>query len=241
MLGNIKASFLSKKKLSPDVYEFSFLCKEPVYIDFLPGQYLIIIFEKEGKTIRKYYSISSSKKNKSKLEFIVKILDQGLGSKYLMGLNEGDDVLLQGPAGLFYLRQDNNLKIFVATGTGIAPIISMIKSHLGEVNCKIKLIWGLRSNTDIYYLDFLQDMAQKYDNFSFEIYLSGEEQVDNTMSNIFRGRVNIGIDKLLEDQNIDKSNLEFYISGDKNIVDSIREYLLTKGISAEDIKLEKFI
>lgn len=241
MLGNIKAGFLSKKKLSPDVYEFSFLCKEPSFIDFLPGQYLIIIFEKEGKTIRKYYSISSARQEKNKIEFIVKILDQGLGSQYLMGLNEWDEVLFQGPAGLFYLRQDNNPKIFVATGTGIAPIISMIKSHLGEVNCKIKLIWGLRNNIDIYYLDFLQDMAQKYDNFSFEIYLSREEQVDNTKNNIFRGRVNIGIDRLLNDSQIDKNNLEFYVSGDRNIVDSIRSYLLEKGINAEEIKLEKFI
>jgi len=241
MLGNIKASFLSKKKLSPNTYEFTFLLKEPSFINFLPGQYLIIVFEKEGETKRKYYSISSAKKNKSKLEFIVKILDQGLGSQYLMGLNEGDYVLFQGPAGLFVLKENEKEKIFIATGTGIAPMISMIKSHLGEVNNKIKLVWGLRNKDDIYYLELLQDMALKYENFSFEIYLSREERVDNTKNNIFHGRVNIGIDKLLEDQNIDKSNLEFYISGDKNIVDSIRTYLIEKQILPENIKLEKFI
>lgn len=232
MLGNIKATFLSKKVLSKDVYEFTFGCKDPQNYDFLPGQYLILIFSKDDKIIRKFYSISTSNKIKDKIEFVVKIIENGLGSTYLSNLKEGEEVEFQGPAGLFYLRQDNNPKIFVATGTGIAPMISMIKSHLGEVSCMIKLIWGLRSNDDIYYLDLLQDMAQKYNNFSFEIYLSREKG---------GGRVNIGIDKVLSDATTDKANMEFYISGDRNIVDSIREYLLSKNIKPEDIKLEKFI
>ena len=136
MLGNIKGTFLSKKVLSEDVYEFTFQCSDPQTYDFLPGQYLILIFSKDGKIIRKFYSISSSNKIKDKIEFVVKIIENGLGSSYLMNLKEGDNVEFQGPAGLFYLKQDKNLKIFVATGTGIAPMISMIKSHLGEINSK---------------------------------------------------------------------------------------------------------
>ena len=241
MLGNIKGTFLSKKVLSEDVYEFTFQCSDPQTYDFLPGQYLILIFSKDGKIIRKFYSISSSNKIKDKIEFVVKIIENGLGSSYLMNLKEGDNVEFQGPAGLFYLKQDKNLKIFVATGTGIAPMISMIKSHLGEINSKTKLVWGLRTKDDIYYLDLLQGMAQKYENFSYEIYLSREDHIGNTNSNIFSGRVNIGIDKLLNDPEIDKINMEFYISGDRNIVDSIRSYLIEKQILPENIKLEKFI
>ena len=232
MLGIIKGTFLSKKVLSKDVYEFSFQCSQPSTYDFLPGQYLIIIFSKDDKIIRKFYSISSSNKIKDKIEFVVKIIENGLGSTYLSNLKEGDNVEFQGPAGLFYLKQDIFPKIFVATGTGIAPMVSMIKSHLGEVNSKIKLVWGLRTKDDIYYLDLLQGMAQKYENFSYEIYLSRE---------VGGGRVNIGIDKVLNDPEIDKINMEFYISGDRNIVDSIRSYLIEKQILPENIKLEKFI
>lgn len=232
MLGNIKGTFLSKKVLSKDVYEFTFGCNSPKSYDFLPGQYLILIFSKDDKIIRKFYSISSSNKIKDKIEFVVKIIENGLGSTYLSNLKEGDNVEFQGPAGLFYLRQDNNSKILVATGTGIAPMISMIKSHLGEVNSNIRLIWGLRTKDDIYYLDLLQNMAQKYNNFTYEIYLSREEG---------GGRVNIGIDKVLSDTTMDKTNMEFYISGDRNIVDSLRTYLIEKQILPEKIKQEKFI
>lgn len=232
MLGNIKGTFLSKKVLSKDVYEFSFQCSQPLTYDFLPGQYLILIFSKDDKIIRKFYSISSSNKTKNKIELIVKIIEDGVGSTYLKNLKEGDNVEFQGPAGLFYLKQDDNPKILISTGTGIAPMISMIKSHMGEVKCKIKLIWGLRNKEDIYYLDLLQDMTQKYNNFSFEIYLSREEG---------GGRVNIGIDKVLNDATMDKTNMEFYISGDRSIVDSIRTYLIEKQIHPENIKLEKFI
>jgi benzoate/toluate 1,2-dioxygenase reductase subunit len=241
MLGNIKAVFSSKKKLSPDVYEFSFLCKEPPFVDFLPGQYLIIVFEKEGQTVRKFYSISSPRQSKSKINFIVKILDQGLGSQYLMGLNEGDEVLFQGPAGLFVLKENEKEKVFIATGTGIAPILSMIKTYVESSKNRFIFFWGLRKIEDIYYLDFLRDTAKKYNNFSFGIFLSREEPNKSDNSNIFIGRVNIGIDKLLNDNQIDKTNLELYVSGDRNIVDSIRSYLIEKGINPEDIKLEKFI
>ena len=241
MLGIIKSVFLTKKKLSPNTYEFTLLLKEPTFINFLPGQYLIIVFEKEGETKRKYYSISSSKLEKNKIEFIVKVIANGLGSEYLMSLNDGDEVMLQGPAGLFVLKDSKKHKIFIATGTGIAPILSMIKTHLENSQNRFVLMWGIRKNEDVYYLDFLRDTAQKYNNFSYSVFLSREEPNRSDNSNIFHGRVNIGIDKLLNEPEIDKNKLEFYVSGDRYIVDSIREYLLAKGINAEDIKLEKFI
>lgn len=241
MLGNIKGVFLSKKKLSTDVYEFSFQCIEPNQINFLPGQYLIIIFSKDGEIKRKFYSISSPIHEKNKIEFIVKILENGLGSNYLINLKEGENVEFQGPAGLFYLKENDKQKILVATGTGIAPMLSIIKTHVKEIKNKLILLWGLRKNEDIYYLDVLRDTAQKHDNFSFEIFLSREEPNESSKVNIFNGRVNIGIDKLLNNAEINKENLEFYISGDRNIVDSIRTYLLDKQILPENIKLEKFI
>ncbi|MEX1052260.1 MAG: FAD-dependent oxidoreductase [Patescibacteria group bacterium] len=241
MLGNIKSVFLTRKKLSPNIYEFKFLLKEPPFINFLPGQYLIILFEKEGETKRKFYSISSSRSEKNQIEFIVKVIESGVGSEYLMNLNEGDDVMLQGPAGLFVLKESKKHKIFIATGTGIAPIFSMIKTHLKGSQNRFVLFWGLRKNEDMYYLDFLRDTAQKYNNFSYGVFLSREEPRKSDNSSIFHGRVNIGIEKLLNEPEIDKRNLEFYVSGDRYIVDSLREYLLTNGISAEDIKLEKFI
>ena len=251
MLGNIKAEFLSKKKLSPDTFEFTFLCKEPNAIDFLPGQYLIIVFDKEGETKRKYYSISSPlrqseseaspKQEKSKLEFIVKIIENGVGSQYLINLKEGAEVLLQGPAGMFVLKDDTKQKVFIATGTGIAPILSMIRTYAEVIKTNFRLIWGIKKNEDLYYYDTLRSIAEKYNNFSFEIFISREEPKSRENNNILHGRVNIGIDKLLNNPETNKEELEFYISGDRDIVDSIREYLLARNILPEDIKLEKFI
>ncbi|MFH1827204.1 MAG: FAD-dependent oxidoreductase [bacterium] len=250
MLGNIKAEFLSKKQLSPDTYEFTFLCKDPKEIDFLPGQYLIVIFNINGETIRRFYSISSplrqsdneasAKQEKNKIEFIVKIFDSGVGSKYLMNLQKNDEVQMQGPAGLFVLKDSLKNKVLIATGTGIAPIFSMIKTHMKEMKSKVMLMWGLRKNEDIYYYDMLRDMATKYENFSFEIFISREEPAENKNISILHGRVNNGVDKLIDDQNVDKSNTEFYICGDKNTMDSIRGYLIEKQILPENIKMEKF-
>ena len=241
MLGNIKGTFLSKKKLSFDIYEFTFLCKEPSEINFLPGQYLIIIFSKDNEIKRKYYSISSPLRQSDSIEFIVKILKNGLGSNYLMNLKEGDIVELQGPAGLFFLKENDKQKVLIATGTGIAPMISIIKTHVEDMKNKFNLIWGLKKSEDIYYRDLLRDTAQKYDNFSYEIFLSKEESIDNSNDSTFSGRINIGIDKLLNNFKTNKESLEFYISGDRDIVDSIRTYLIEKQILPENIKLEKFI
>jgi len=239
MLQTFKTVFLFKKKLTPDVYEFTFLCKEQDEFSFEPGQYVILIIPKDTDKIKRLYSIFTSDGIRNNFKITVKLILKGIGSEYLINLKQGDSVEFQGPAGVFKVNKNNKYKVFIGTGTGIMPILSMIKTHIKDTKNKFHLLWGLRKKQDIFYFDLLSQMAQNYNNFTFAIYLSRED-IQEQSEHIFNGHVNIGIDKLLLNNSIKKENFEFYLCGKTSNVDSLRNYLISKEINTENIKTEKF-
>ncbi len=239
MLQTLRTIFLSKKKLTHDVYEFVFLCNEPSRFYFERGQYLILMVPKDNDKINRLYSIFDFEESKNSFKIILKIIPGGVGSEYLVNLKQGERVEFQGPAGIFTINKNTKDKIFIATGIGIAPILSMIKESVNKTNSKFSLFWGLKTKSDIFYLDLLSQIAEKYKNFTFEIFISREDIKDKSII-ISNGHVNIGIDKMLIDSNINKENLEFYLCGSIANVDSLRNYLISKEIKPEDIKTERF-
>src|SRR4030042_3471414 len=121
MLQTLKTVFLSKKKLTYDVYEFNFLCHEPNRFYFEPGQYLILNVPKGADKIKRLYSIFDFEENQNNFKITVKIIPEGEGSEYLANLTQGDSVEFQGPAGVFTINKNAKDKIFIATGTGMMP------------------------------------------------------------------------------------------------------------------------
>ena len=114
--------------------------------NFNSGQYVNII---KGNLTRSY-SIANSSDHKNQLEFFIKNYENGLMSEYFFKEAKINDLLrLEGPIGTFFLR-DSSFKniIFLATGTGIAPIKSILegldKSHEQYQNKNLWVIVGAR-------------------------------------------------------------------------------------------------
>lgn len=126
MLNTFLTFLQQKKQLTKDTFLFKFKLKEPKEINFKPGQYLILKINDKSRL----YSIASPDYSKKSFELVVEIVVDGLGSEYLKNLRIGDQTIFQGPSGLFTIKKTIRPKIFLATGTGIAPIRSMIKSEL---------------------------------------------------------------------------------------------------------------
>ena len=192
MLISFKTKLILKQRLTSDVFLFRFQLVDPLILDFIAGQYMILLVPQTGKEpICRLYSIASSEKQTDSFELIIKLVDGGVGSDYLSKLQLGDLVNFQGPAGQFFLRESNNSKVFLATGTGIAPMMSIINKQL-TVNKKQEvgnswqsavstvLLWGVATFNDVFFLDRLKQIKLENSEFDFKICLSREKDLSIT-------------------------------------------------------------
>jgi Flavodoxin reductases (ferredoxin-NADPH reductases) family 1 len=159
MLILYQTQLIKKTNLASNVYLFEFSLIEPKEINFFAGQYLILSVPSAEKTVFRLYSIASSPWQKNSFELVVELVEGGIGSSYLKNLKIDDKVLFKGPAGMFTLKKTDKNKIFFATGTGIAPIRSMImesqnlpsdpegKTKSDLVKSQKFVFWGLRKKT----------------------------------------------------------------------------------------------
>ncbi|GJL64612.1 MAG: hypothetical protein NPIRA04_32660 [Nitrospirales bacterium] len=166
------------RDLAPNIRELTLSIVEPSSgkLDFLPGQAIAVEIESSNiptPSVR-YYSLASPPIQSTRLTLLLSLADQGIGSTYLFEQSEGAKVRFQGPHGSFHLnRAENRHRLFVATGTGIAPFLSMLHTLFETTpSHSITLFWGLRSERDVYYQEELQALADTHACFSFVMTLS---------------------------------------------------------------------
>jgi len=180
------AKVTGKIMITPDLMILHLETDEPRE-DFEAGQFIVLGlygFEKrslnsemelfpqeEEKLILKPYSIASAIKDTRQLEFYISQVKSGQLSPRLFNLNI-DDKLYVGPkmAGIFRLDEtpDGTDIVMVATGTGIAPYISFLRSHIVErPESKMVLIQGAAHRWDLGYYSELTFLEQTYANFFY--------------------------------------------------------------------------
>jgi CDP-4-dehydro-6-deoxyglucose reductase len=151
----------SLDKLGPDVTKVVLRLPPNTEFCFVPGQYIDVI---GPGSIRRSYSIANAPRGDNTLELHIKAVDQGVMSQYWFGKSAVNDLLrLHGPQGTFFLRDVTKRDlIFLATGTGLAPIKAMLENlpSLAEDQKpqSITFLWGARQEDDLYF-----DVANKLD------------------------------------------------------------------------------
>lgn len=256
MLFTYKTILSKKIQLNFNTYLFHFNLLEPKEIIFKPGQYVLLKVPSEKGPVSRLYSIASQNIIKNSFELIVEIVSGGLASNYFFSLSEKTEVIFQGPAGIFSLKENDRSKIFLVTGTGIAPARSMIISNFQSLISKqfsnlkkpisnFYLFWGLKNYQNVYLLDELKQLSNEtMGKFEFKICLSREQNV-NMIPEVDKKNFNFGhvdscFEKLLTINRELLTNSDFYLCGGRLIVESLKQFLLTKNISQENIVFEKF-
>jgi len=187
--------------------------------------------------VMRSYSISSISKS-GHFELCVKKVENGRGSSYLSSLKEGEKVEFMGPFGHFIFKKDKTKNhILIGTGTGIAPLKSIIEDELQKGNdSPIHLLFGVRYVKDLFYKDLFAKLAAKNPNFTYEIIISRPENPSWEQNGGKIGRVT----DLLKDLAIDTNNTDIYICGLKEMVLETTKMLEEKGIQKENINFERF-
>lgn len=218
----------------------------PEPLIFEAGQYMVFIINEH---VRRSLSIASAPSDKNTFDVCVDISPQGPGSMWINQLRVGDEVSCIGPVGKFVLDQNTSgSSVFIATGTGIGPIRSMIIENLylhqaSGVKRQVNLYWGLRYQADVFWQEAFQSLANEFPDFHFYICLSKPDvhHPGNTTVEALplwkgqRGRVTDNIDLSTCDE-----KTTFYICGGGETTKSIKEWLLEKGIGEEKIRTELF-
>lgn len=173
-----KSKVVYKKYLSEDLLLIGFSAK----IEFTAGQFFHLILDKNNpddeKTGFRPYSILNSPndaRSRGVIESFIRLIPDGLASKYLRKLRVSDEVFLRGPYGKFVL-DNNNKHVFLCTGTGITPIHSIIEQNIASNN-EFILFQGAKNKKELLYYDKFKDLAFKYNNFNYFAILSREEGV----------------------------------------------------------------
>lgn len=234
MLGTYKTLLTKKTQLNSNTYQYHFDLIEPKEMIFKPGQYMMLKVPSSSGPVSRLYSIASQNTIKSSFELIIEIVPGGLASNYLFSLDEKSEVIFQGPAGMFGLKENDRTKIFLITGTGIAPVRSILNSRLKDLEQKHFLFWGLKKYSDVYLFD-------EFKRCNLKICLSREQNL-NMVTESDKKYFELGhVDFCFEKQfNNNLNDLDFYLCGGRLIVESLKQFLLSKNVPLENIIFEKF-
>lgn len=149
-------------------------------LQFAAGQYVDFLLP-EG--VRRSYSIANpaSAAGVIDLEFHIRHLPGGLfTSKLFGGMKEREKIQFEGPLGTFFLRKSPKPALFIASGTGYAPIRSILLSELPRSSERqMVLYWGGRHRRDLYMMEEAEQFERQYENFSFVPVLSEARADDN--------------------------------------------------------------
>jgi len=224
------AKLREKRQLTGDTYEFRF--EKPDGFEFQAGQFVQFCIPQNDKVILRSYSISSTPHD-TYLEFCVKFYEDGIASNHLKHMNIGNALEFQGPRGLFVNKENNAALSFIATGTGLAPIMGIIRDELEHKKNtqEVRLLFGVRTEDDIYWFDRLQNLKIQYPNFVFDVTLS-QPKVDGGWAGL-RGRVTEHILHHLV-------NHHFFLCGNAAMVKDVRESLIKNGVDQKQIHFEIF-
>lgn len=224
--------FVSKQQLTDDTFVFTFSPDQQ--IDFYPGQFATFLFE-DGTKFPRSYSILNTPTENQFLKFIIKLVENGKGSSILAKANPGDIFNAMGPLGPFRFNDTKRKHVFIATGTGIAPVYSMIFEFVNKYpDYEFALLFGAKTKNDLYFNDEFSSLANfsktKPDQLASFLYLPVLSRQDWSG---LKGHVQDHL-PTPDDETL------FYVCGQKPMVIETVKKLEEKGVNKRNIIFERY-
>lgn len=203
-------------------------------LDFLPGQYAHV--NVPGTDEWRSYSFACAPNETNQLQFLIRLLPQGVMSDYLRDrAKPGDRMTLKAPLGAFYLHQIKRPLIFVAGGTGLAAFLGMLDQLVENPDrCEqlITLFYGVTQVADLCEIERIQKVTEKLPNFqSYSIVMKEAPG--------WEGPVGVVTD-LFEDRYFNDGEVDLYLCGPPPMVDAVKGWLDDRDMSKSTVHYEKF-
>ncbi len=227
-------------KLTQDAVAITFDTSQIKDFKFVPGQYITVRHEINNQDIRRSYSISSIPGDN--IEIGVKLVSGGLMSTFLTKtVKKGDKLDIMPPLGNFYLKNEKSNKkhyVGICAGSGITPILSMIRNTLiEEPESDFTLIYGNKTRNSIMFFEELQNLERKYQSQFFVYYAFSRENVEGFIN----GRIDRQKLEILFNENPKILNANsFFLCGPGELIDNTTQVLNDHGIKNDSIFFERF-
>ena len=238
---NQRVTITSVTQASTDIWLLQFTFPEIHEFLFVPGQFINVghssVLKDDGKTIlKRAFSIASPPFFETTLELCIKREEKGKLSPVLTALSPGKTLDIDGPFGLFTLRENAAEYLFIAGGSGIAPFASMIRHLLHQgITVPITLIYSIRKPNDYCYCEAFEKLAQLHKNFSIVVTCTRVEELDH-----WEGQTGRISSEILTAHIHNPSLALSYLCGPQSFVDSMRAILAQMGMKKEQILFERW-
>jgi ferredoxin--NADP+ reductase len=208
---------------------------------FEPGQYATLgLMGGAGKLIQRPMSISSTADDLSEYEFFIRRVESGGFTPLLWERSVGDAINIKGPKGKFLLQPDGRHCLFVASGTGLAPFISMIETLRGRGQQRsIHLLHGVSYDHD---LAWREQLEQLEGGGAFPLHYVGTVSRPQQCPSWTgcTGRVEAIVAEHLDAAGLRADNTTIYLCGNPDMVSAVEEIAAGRGFPPEQVRKELY-
>ena len=223
--------------LTADAVAIRFDVSNNAFFQFEAGQYITIKHDINGEEVRRAYSICSM--NAEGVTIGVKKVEDGRMSTFLTESAKNGDVLqVMPPSGNFVIKGDNKHIVGICAGSGVTPIIAMIKTELAKPSdAKFTLIYGNKTQDSSMFSDEIKQLQEENPE-RFKIHWAfSRERIAGTIN----GRLDKNtIQQLLNTFMPLKTADAYFVCGPGELIDNTNELLLLNNINQKKINFERF-
>jgi Na+-transporting NADH:ubiquinone oxidoreductase subunit F len=208
---------------------------DPDTMDFKAGQYAQI--RVPGLEVERAYSIASNPKDKHHIEFIIRLVPKGKATTFVhKALESGDDIIITGPYGDFFLQEESDKPIIcIAGGSGKAPIRSILSVLKDQgMPRKVYYFFGALTQKDLYMTDEFRALEKEFPNFK---YIPALSKADDDKE--WQGERGLVTDVVMRHFD-DLSKYEAYLCGSPGMIDACISCLQGAKLHDEFIYFDKF-
>ncbi|MCD2178695.1 2Fe-2S iron-sulfur cluster-binding protein [Rhizobium sp. C1] len=224
-----EAELVAVEELAPEIRRFTL--RPEGGADFLPGQYAILHL---GDRLRRAYSMCNLPDGET-LQVISKRYPGGAGSNALAVLQPGDRLTLESPFGTCTLKPRPGRKIFIAGGTGISPILSLVRQAARDsvdFAAPVDIVYCARRVADLAASDELAEAAAAIAGATYTPCVEEEtSQPDHATGRAL---------DVLASLAYDPAATEFYVAGPPVMVNAVKSHLKEAGVAITRIHYDSF-
>ncbi|HET9417328.1 MAG TPA: FAD-binding oxidoreductase [Candidatus Limnocylindria bacterium] len=207
---------------------------------FEPGQYATLGLMGSEKLVQRPMSVSSSADDLSEYEFFIRRVEGGGFTPLLWERSVGDAINIKGPKGKFLLQDDGRRALFVASGTGLAPFISMIETLRDRGQTRdIVLLHGVSYDYD---LAWRQQLTELQDDGQFPLRyvatISRPQQCPDWSG--CTGRVETIVESQLDEHGLTPETATIYLCGNPEMITAVEAIAAARGFPPDQVRKELY-
>lgn len=236
----LEIRLVAKKKLTPSVCQLTFERADGNVFDFEAGQWVSLVLPLQAGELRRAYSIASPPNRTPSFELAITHVNNGPGSTFLHDIQPGATLKAIGPQGFFTRPlEKTGPSLFIATGTGVTPLRSMMRAALSEGDKQpLWLVFGVRTEEEILYRDELEELARTHPNVRVHFSLSRPEGSWAGKT----GYVQVHVPAMWRElEALGAGRVHAYVCGLQKMVGGVRDLLRKEmGVPREQVHAERY-